>query len=128
MPRAKTWFAEVPAPDAQTLLQNQVEFLKKFMAALFTSFDAGQLVGATSLHFHRIAHEVRFRVISSSGITPALIIEIDQRLAAAQTVGLIKGFRCEAEGEWETPDPRYGTDVPAVGPAFTNFMESVSRA
>jgi hypothetical protein len=128
MPRAKTWFAAVPSGNAAALLRGQADFVTQFMGRLFDDLDAHQLGGATSLHFHRLRDEVRFRVIGPVGAIPPLEADINQRLRAAQTTGLVLSYRSEPEGNWETPDPTYGTDVAGVAPAFTQFMETVSRA
>ena len=128
MLRAKAWFAEVGSPDLQTLLDNQAEFIRKFMTQLFADLDAGKLPGAKSVHFHRLGNEVRFRIIGPDGVIVALAPEIDKRLAAAQKAGVIVSSRHEPEGEWEKPDANYGTNVPDVMSAFTPFLESVSRA
>lgn len=126
MPRAKTWFARVPPGD---VFHGQAEFIRRFMGPLFRDLDAGDLAGSQSAHFDRLGSEVRFRLVGDTeGFTAALVTSVENRLIQAKADGLITDSRSEEEGDWETPDPRYGTDTPGVGPAFTQFMESVSRA
>lgn len=128
MARAKTWFAQVAAAPPTDLPRRQADFITQFMDRLFVDLDTGQLPGATSLHFHRLGAEVRFRVVAKPGTIAGLEHNIDERLSEAQTSGLIVSSRWEPEGDWDTHDPAYGTDVPGVAPAFTQFMEAVSRA
>jgi len=110
------------------LLQNQGAFIHQFITQLFADLDGGLFPGITSMNFNRLGSEIRFRMIGPAGAFPPLVPMIDGRLAAAKAANLIIGFRSEPEGDWETPDSNYGTDVAGVGPAFTQFLESVSRA
>jgi len=125
---AVTWYAQVVSQgDAQATLQAQANFIRHFVGRLFQDLDAGTLTGARSAHFHRLVNEVRFRLVGAAPMTD-LVSEVERRLQHAITTGLISGFRSDPEGPWETPDSAYGTDVPNVPPAFTQFLESISRA
>ena len=125
--RAKTWFAQVCSPGAPATLEAQAAFIRQFMAQLFADLDAGRLPGAQSAHFHRLRHEVRFRLIAPPPLE-SLVADIEERLRTATAAGVITGFRSEPDGLWGSPDPAYGTEVPDVPAAFTQFLESVSRS
>lgn len=125
MLRAQSWFASVPTQD---LLHAQAAFITQVMGALFEDLDAGRLSGVQSIHFHRLGPEVRFRIIGPPGGLTGPVPTVQSRLNDAQTAGLLISFRSEPEGDWQTPDPSYGTDVPGVPQAFTQFLEAISRA
>ena len=131
---AKNWFAEVVSPstmDAAALFAAQAKFIREFMSVLFKDSDAGQnsLGAVKSIHFARLAQDVRFRILAAKKDLPAITRTVEERLEAAKNAGLILDHRCEDAGPWERPgDPRYGTDTPGVAEPFAEFLEAISRA